>query len=129
MGASFQPSASRTAILFAAWSHRSIGGLLSFVRSGGLIESLSVQGGSDNSPPSRPASRSKLFASFHCFRAARIAVNYLLPAFAVVKISCFPGIEGEGDPLTVVTIEAVEIQEVAAQRRTSGIHLLFIQSA
>src|SRR5438132_13632474 len=77
----------------------------------------------------RPTNRRKLLARLHSFRTARVTMNYLPPAFAVVMESFFPGVKDESDSLTVVAIEAIEIQEVAEYRRCSGVHLCFIQSA
>src|SRR6202165_3149276 len=82
---------------------------------GGLIESL-LRRRFWQSPLRRPVNRCEPPARLKCFRAARVAVNYLLPAFAVVTESFFPGVKDESDPLTVVAIETVEIQEVAEYR-------------
>src|SRR6266545_1228407 len=71
----------------------------------------------------------KPFARLDSFRAARVAMNQLLPAFPIIMKPLFPRVEDEGDSLPVVAIETVEIEVVAKERRASGSHLSFIQPA
>jgi hypothetical protein len=84
-----------------------------------LTDSLSVTRGGTGKSLARLDGRS----------TARVSMENLLPAFAVIPKSFFARIENKSYALPVIAIEAVKIQKVTEVWRASGVHFILIQSS